>query len=77
MSCASTTKLEVQSVVDVGIAGDIRVRRSEMHASAGYVEVFDRKRHRTSSKVHNHAQIMSFLPGHRVEMRFRACVPVA
>jgi hypothetical protein len=77
MSRAFTTKLEVQSVVDVGIAGDIRVRRSEMHASTRYVEVFDRKRHQTSSKAHNHTQIMSFVPDIESKMRLRACVPFA
>ncbi len=49
-------KLEVESVVDVGIALRYSLPPAEIPARSGYVEVFDRKRHRTSSKMHNHAQ---------------------
>jgi hypothetical protein len=56
MSRARTTMLDVVSVVEVGIAADVR-RCSPQHAGArDYVEVFDQNPQRTCSKLLKAAQ---------------------
>jgi hypothetical protein len=56
MSRARTTMLEVASVVEVGIAADIRRWARQAAETHDYVEVFDQNPQRTCSKLLKAAQ---------------------
>jgi hypothetical protein len=59
MSRARTTMLELMSVVEVGIAADIRRCARQAAEARDYVEVFDQNPQRTCSKLLKTAQNLS------------------